>query len=79
MISLEAMVYKFQACQYLKDVALLYLSNEEDSDSTLMSELEDSISVQKNSSNKIKMELDILDVLRLVDTLSPHTCEYFKF
>ena len=64
--------------QFLKDAVLLYLRNEEHSDSILIRVLEGPVPMHKSSSNKTKIEPELLDFFLLVDTLSPRTHTFLK-
>jgi len=66
------------APQFLKDCTMIYNNNKEWSNLILMSIVEAAVTMYKSSSNKIKMEPEIIDFFRLMEMLLPRACEFLK-
>ena len=66
------------APQFLKDCAMICKNSKEWSNSILMSIVKAAVTMCKSSRNKIKMEPEVIDFFRLMETLSPRACEFLK-
>ena len=66
------------ALQFHKDCAMICDNNKEWSNSILMSIVKVAVTIHKSSSNKMKMEPEIINFFRIIEILLPRVYEFLK-